>query len=66
MANVLKSIEILPFNCLSGCTNVTNDRQTEGRAIAYSERERSRSLKTSLFGLYFVAESIGVSLTTFT
>jgi len=30
-----------------GCTNVR--RQTDGTAIAYSERERSRSLKTVVY-----------------
>ena len=28
------------FNRLIGRTNVTDDRQTDGTAIAYSERER--------------------------
>jgi len=40
MANVPNAVEILP----KICTNVTDDRQIDGRAIAYSERERS--LKT--------------------
>jgi len=48
MAKVPNAVEILPKMSTAwvGRTNVTDDRQTtDGRAIAYSERERSRSLK---------------------
>jgi len=43
MAKVPNAVEILPkiSTAWVGCTNVTDDRQTtDGRAIAYSERER--------------------------
>ena len=42
MAKVPNGVEKLPkmSTGLVGCTNVTDDRQTDRRAIAYSERER--------------------------
>jgi len=42
MAKVPNAIEILPkiWTAWVGRTNVMDDRQTDGRAIAYSERER--------------------------
>ena len=42
MAKVPNGVETLPKFSIAriGCTNVTDDRQTDGRAIAYSERER--------------------------
>jgi len=54
MAKVSNTVEILPkiTTACVGCTSVT-DRQTDGRATVYSERERenvnvsSRSLKTN-------------------
>ena len=41
MAKVSNAIEILPkiWTAWVRCTSVTDDRQTDGRAIAYSERE---------------------------
>jgi len=43
MAKVPNGVETLPKISIAwvGCTHVTDDRQTDGRAIAYSERERS-------------------------
>jgi len=43
MARVPNAVEILPkiWTAWVGCTTVTDDRrQTDGRATAYSERER--------------------------
>jgi len=42
MAIVLNGVETLSKISIAcvGCTNVTDRRQTDGRAIAYSERER--------------------------
>ena len=55
-----------------GRTNVTHrqttdDRQTDGRAIAYSEREREFTFaKNYTLGYIPVAESLGISSTTCT
>ena len=42
MAKVTQGVETLPKISIAwvGCTNVTDDRQTDGRTITYSERER--------------------------
>jgi len=42
MAKVPNAVEILPkiSTVWVGCTSVTEDKRTDGRAIAYSERER--------------------------
>jgi len=42
MSNVPNGIVTLPkiSIALVGCTNVTDDRQTDGRTTTYSERER--------------------------
>jgi len=42
MAKIPNAVEILRkiWTAWVGCTNVTDDRQIDGRAIAYSERER--------------------------
>jgi len=44
MANVPNGVETLPKISIGGvwCTNVTDDRQTDGQTIAYSERVHVR------------------------
>jgi len=56
MAKVPNAEEKLPkiFTGSAGRTNVTDDRQTDGRAIAYiaNVNVSSRSLKTACFGRF--------------
>jgi len=50
MAKVPHGIETLPKISVAwvGCTNVMDDRQTDGRTNTYSEREREFSRSRSL------------------
>ena len=50
MAKVPNGIETLPkFSIVSvGRTNVTDDRQTDGRTMTYSEREREFTFAKNL------------------
>jgi len=71
MANVLNGVETLPKISITwvGCTNVTDRRQTDGQAIAYSKRERKftfakKSLVQSTIGksLLFLLYLLNISI----